>query len=201
MSGNNSRQRESSNKDKQQHDVSGTTGFFHVNAHQRSTRDEVRERCVDSQPLIAATDTIICLPSNHPRLCADIRPPIVWGRRTPVPPLCRWRNIVSPRQLRSIFTHKTASVWKINYLVTLTLILLENAFLFLTKMFKKKEFLFVFEQQCTLHIVWSCCNHLINLSRMTCGKAEGIRTHKQIIEPLNKSALESSSVQSSCHVR
>ena len=77
MSGNNSRQRESNRKDKQQHDVSGTTGFFHVNANQRSTRDEGRERCMDSQRLIAATDTIICFPSNHPSLCTDIRPPIV----------------------------------------------------------------------------------------------------------------------------
>lgn len=77
MSGSNSRQRESNNKDKQQHDVSGATGFFHVNENQRSTRDEVRKRCMGSQPLIAATDTIICFPSNHPSLCADIRPLIV----------------------------------------------------------------------------------------------------------------------------
>lgn len=201
MSGSNSRQRESNNKDKQQHDVSGTTGFFHENANQRSTRDEVRKRCMGSQPLIAATDNYYLFSQQPPQSLSRHSSSHCLREENPGSTLCRWRNIISPRQLRSIFTHKTASVRKINCLVTLTPILLENAFLFLTKMFKKEEFLFVFEQQCTLCIVWSCCNLLINLSRMTCGKAEGIRTHKQIIEPLNKSALESSSVQASCHVR
>lgn len=122
-------------------------------------------------------------------------------RKTPAFFPCRQQNTLVQASCGPIFILKIVSFWRINDLVTLAMVLLKDAFFFLKKMFKKKVFFFS-GQQCAIYIAQSYCNHLaINLLRVMSGKIEGIWNNKNIIEPLNKSTLKSSSVQSSCYGR
>lgn len=70
----------------------GTAGCLHVNVNQRSARDEAEERCTDSQPLIAATDTVICLPAAIPVFVQIFTLQVSGGRKTPAPLPHRWQN-------------------------------------------------------------------------------------------------------------
>lgn len=125
------------------------------------------------------------------------------GWKTPVPLLGRWQTVISSGMHGPIFTLKRVSLWKINYLVTLGMVLLQSISLLLKKkMFKKKQSLFFSGLQCAIRVAWTGCNHLvITLPGMAEWKDRRNLAPWKYHEPLNQSTLKSPSVQSSCYLR